>query len=200
MKKTILLFFVAILGIASAKAQNYDEENLLGTWVRTRAMTAVDDYLLSVDTLIFNIGVNTWIDEDNDSHALYCNGVFKGQWSNKPIEEPYSDSMADENYRDITNFAITNGNKLHIHFGDDFNLIFKIVSFTSTSLTLQPLGTNNSIYFTKQSSTNGVKGITKNKAKSNSYYNIEGQQTEGKGNGVTIVKPSNGSAYKVINK
>lgn len=205
MKKNILLIAIAILSFVSANAQNYDEENLLGTWVRSQPMDPVNDYLLSIDTLTFCLSMYTYRMENGFIGSAYADGLFMGQWTTTKSINPY-DSMKDRSFAfyynkvRMTNFAITNGNKLHINIMGNFNLIFKIVSFTSDELVIQPLGSTNTIYFSKENATNGVKGITATKANKRSYYNINGQLTKAVARGLTIVKPSNGNAYKVINK
>lgn len=196
MKRILLIYVCALFTFICVNAQNYDEADLVGTWTRTQAMSPVDQYLQSVDRITLGQGVFNITEQDGTTYPFYGNGVFEGKWQGK------SDGEDMDWYNDvkITNFAITNGNKLHIHIIDDFNLIFKIVKLTSTELVLQPLGSNNDIYLTKSNNTGVNSAKVAQSTAKETFYNLEGQQLDKAGEGINIIKPSNGKAYKVINK
>lgn len=197
MKRTLLLFVCAILAI-TANAQNFDEADLVGTWTRTQAMAPVDQNLQSVDRLTLGQGLFTIIDADGDRDQDYSNGIFEGQFIGQTIDT--NTPLNIYNTDRITNFAITNGNKLHIHIGDDFNLIFKIVRLTSTEMVLQPLGSSNNIYFAKSSFTRVTSAEATNSPAKKSVYNLSGQQKDETARGINIIKPNKGEAYKVVQK
>lgn len=202
MKKLLLMSVVVLVSSLSLQAQNFDEANLVGKWERSTAMLPVDNYLVSIDTLY--LGNNMWSYKENDGNTetRYASGIFYGQWQGAISNGNYEDKLAD-NYNTtwVLDFSITNGDKLHIGLSDDFTLIFKILSLTSTELVIQPLGSSNQIRFQKISNPTGINSAKISSLSGGStIYDMTGKKLSKKNKGVNIIKPNNGTAYKEIVK
>ena len=202
MKKLLLMLVSVLVSSLSLQAQNFDEGNLVGKWERSAAMLPVDNYLVSIDTLYF--GNNVWTCKLNDGYTdtHYASGLFYGQWQGALNDGGSEDKLADyynETY--IRDFSITNGDKLHIGLGDDFTLIFKIVSLTPTELVIQPLGSSNQIRFQKKSTPTSINAAKISTLSGDeTIYDMTGTKLTKKNKGVNIIKPNNGAAYKEIVK
>jgi len=176
----------------SLQAQNFDEGNLVGKWERSAAMQPVDNYIVSIDTLYF--GTKEWIYESSYGiHMRYASGVYYGQ------------SYVFFNPSWISDFSITNGDKLHIGLEPGSNgcvtLIFKIVSLTPTELVIQPLGSSNQIRFQKKSTPTSINAAKISTLSGDeTIYDMTGTKLTKKNKGMNIIKPNNGAAYKEIVK
>ncbi len=203
MKKMLLTVLCGmILCTGTMKAQAFDEEALVGKWVRSTAMQPVDDYLISIDSL--GLGVKPWQYYNNhypgDLYNEYCNGVFWGSWQGYLDE--YEGMAYEYDAVRISDFSITNGNKLHISIIDDFTLIFKIVSLTDDELVVTPLGSSNTITFKKQDdATTSAKSLpASQKPGEYAVYDTEGVQQPTVGKGVNIISERDGTTKKVLVK
>ncbi len=187
------------------QAQSFDEANLIGKWVRSAVMQPVDNYLVSIDSLWFGGGMWSYTRNDDDNLFQYYGcGKFYGQWQGK-YYDPSESNLEDEyNTTLINDFSITNGDKLHITLGagGDLTLIFKIISFTSTELVVQPLGSSNEIRFTKAANqSTGIKDArTSPYITVSTIYDISGKKLPKESKGVNIVKTDNGIAHKMLMK
>ncbi len=201
MKKILFLTLCLFCVFMQTEAQTFDEETLVGKWICTQASSPIDNYLVSMDSL--GLGTALWdqyetdpYDDTRTAYNRFASGVFYGKWNEQ------FQNLKDMNYNDeyVRDFFISNNDKLHIGVGDDFTLIFKIISLTSTEMTLQTLNGGSQIHFRKvedfstgiQNTKAGNIGATK------TYYNVNGQKLNGKERGVTIVRQINGEAYKEI--
>lgn len=202
MKNLLLMLAVVLVGSLPLQAQNFDETNLVGKWERSAVMQPVDNYLVSLDSLFF--GNDVWSYTDNEGYAdtRYASGIFYGQWQGAISDGGYEDKFADHyNATWILDFSITNGDKLHIGLSDDFTLIFKILTLTSTELVIQPLGSSNQIRFQKVSNSTGINAAKVSSLYAGStIYDMTGKQLSKKNKGVDIIKPNDGAAYKELIK
>lgn len=203
MKKMLLTVLCGMVVCAGTmKAQAFDEEALVGKWVRTTAMQPVDDYLVSIDSL--GLGLKVWQYSNNhypgDLYKEYCNGVFWGSWQG---EIDMGEDMSYEyDAARILDFSITNGDKLHIGIVDDFTLVFKIVSLTDDELVVSPLGSSNTITFRKQDgAVTSAKSLRASQRQGKSaVYDTGGVQQPTVGKGVNIIRKSDGTTTKVLVK
>ena len=192
MKKLLLMLVSVLVSSLSLQAQNFDEGNLVGKWERSAAMQPVDNYIVSIDSLYF--GTKEWIFETSYGIEMrYASGVYYGQ--------PYD----FYNPTWISDFSITNGDKLHIGLESSsngcFTLIFKIVSLTPTELVIQPLGSSNQIRFQKKSTPTSINAAKISTLSGDeTIYDMTGTKLTKKNKGMNIIKPNNGAAYKEIVK
>lgn len=202
-KYLVLLISFVCIGAMQVKAQSFDEADLIGMWVRTSAMQSVDDNLISIDSLAFGVGMLSYTEEvdygegiEKRVHSNYADGLFFGQWQGSVDGESLSSLF---NKATLSDFSITNGNKLHINIIGEVTLIFRIVTLSSSSLVIQPLGTNNSIYFSKIRNTpSNIKDVTLSEdMKETAVYDINGRRIAKGQKGVNIVK-TGGTVYKIM--
>lgn len=199
MRKTLLLLLSLSLSIGLS-AQSFDEENLTGKWVRTQPMSPIDDYLTSIDSIGFGTTVWTFYYQDIEHQTNeYSSGVLFSIWNGS--DTPNTGRIID--------YAITNGDKLHITVSSEamintmeWTIMFKIINLTATEMTLEPFGSENQIHFKKVDSfTTSISSPSKTGVKGKPlYYNEAGIQNSQPERGVNIVKLGDGTVYKEISK
>lgn len=194
-----VLFLIVCLGI-EAKAQSFDEEDLMGYWVRTGEMAPIDDFILSIDSIA--LGTKMWViwyyndyEHQWGSDERYSTGYFFGKWNEELIDR----GGAGNDY--VHDFFISNGNKLHISVGDDFTLIFKILNLSTTEMVLQPLGSTNKITFKHVENFSTGINAPQMDTNTNNYkaiYNLQGQKLNRRSKGVNIIKPQGQKVRKEV--
>lgn len=197
-RKLFLIAALTLLGGTRMKAQTFDEADLVGIWTRSEPMQPVDKYLISVDKLDLRVGVRTYTYSDGDTYTSYSSGFFQGQWN---TNDGIISEWEDFDNKVLEEFSITNGDKLHLQFdGWPITLIFKIAKLTSSELVIQPLGSDNLIFFNKTSGATASINHAKTSSTSvTTTYNINGQRRHGKLKGINIVKTGN-TVYKELAK
>ena len=173
MKKT--LFLLLLVSAVTANAQSFDETDLIGTWTTTGF--AYPAYkITNIESITLGDGMY-----DNgkglDPMSGFLKNVTYTDYRYNIDTEAYDlEETRTSEMRAVTDFFISNNNKLHIVQDDNYVLHFIIEELTATTLKVKTYD-NLSYTFTKESAT-PVKSAVKPRSADASTYNLRGQKVE----------------------
>ena len=158
MKK--LLFSLFLILAMNVNSQTFDEVLLEGTWKPTHITGTLPYGIESFTGITLGECVPYW---DNAS-GIITELRYKG-----------GEYHHFEEGEEVTDFYISNNNKLHIIVSGEYALRFIIEELTETSLKVKTYDGTGSITLTKENSTR-VGSITKTPAQSTDAYSLSGQK------------------------
>lgn len=203
MKKFLLLMSFIVAALIAKANQQYDERDLLGTWEITEregstplwAYWEADEFCKG-EIKFFQFG----FDEGgvNSSYDIkdyeLAGAIF---WSNPLLPKPNGAGC----YVPIGDFFISNGNKLHVVYGDDdyFNtLMLEIESFTDSELKLVSFNGKMRLTLTRITGTLVSADMSTADIEPTSIYTLDGMKVKEPGKGIHILKINNEENKKVL--
>lgn len=158
----LLTLLMSMVGTKAVKAQErFDEVDLMGTW-----------YIASPMPKTFPFGIKKF----DGIHlgyikkgTRYYSGCFLG------FEASEGAGTKDE---EILDFFISNNNKLHIIFNDDYCLRFIIERMTDSVMNLLAYDNSYSLMLIKDSSSTNVRSAGCTFSEETTTYNLSGQKIE----------------------
>lgn len=167
--KKIYLLITLLVSAASVNAQTFDEADLIGTW-NTNGLTYPAYEISNIESI--TLGDCMYDDEKGlDSMSGYITNMTYNSYSYD------KKTTKTKEFASITDFIISNNNKLHIVQADNFVLHFIIEELTSTTLKVRTYD-GLSYTFSKTASPSSVRTVTMTRSADDSTYNLNGQKME----------------------
>lgn len=211
MKKAFLFFLLAFI-IQYAKAQEFNELDLLGSWE-----------LVSCEGTYPGFTTNPYADEPGDDYDFFpvskCTYLYLGVVDNSVslpgttgsfnpatvisggmfYPENTNLTATEENYYDdyeniseislpISDFSITNQNKLHITTGWLIDFRFVIETLTGDEMKLKSYDGKCTVAYKRVKDPSKVKGVNVSEDSNEEYYNINGHRIAAPRKGVNIIR------------
>ena len=193
MKK--ILFLLLFVSAVSVNAQSFDETDLTGTWITT-GFTYPAYEITNIESITFGDDIYSY---DKDSYPYDKGYKTMSGFLKNLVYTSYSSGTATTKTVEvgkIFDYFISNNNKLHIIYDDDFTLHFIIEELSATTLKVKTYD-GQSFSFAKDNSSSAINSISNNRSADESTYNLSGQKVENiTANGIYI---QNGQK-KVIKK
>ena len=172
---------MGLLLCGTVKAQEYDETKLLGTWEVVNLNGPMSLQLLSFKSIELR---EQW----------FYNGGFPGKVCGVTKCYEYGDT-SEEEYRIVSDFFISNGNKLHIQLRHEEyvanSLRFIITDFTDNEIKLTTYDGKTS-FSLRRDLESGAKSIkTEESSTGKEYYNLNGVRISSPEPGIVITKENN---------
>lgn len=213
--KKLLLIVAMVASFAIARAEQFDELNLLGGW---ELQSCVGDYPYFTnyyrdyeecspnDCKYLYLGP-IYIDPDDTDKILTplpffpnniadldnfaCNGLFykePSKWDDPSFDIDY-DGVA------VWDFFISNGNKLHLIGIEEFcpSLQFVILSLTDKEMKLRSYDGKCTIVYKKIANGTGISKINEDDESSSVFYNLNGVRHQTPQSGINIERKGNKS-------
>ena len=186
MKK--ILFLLLFVSAVSVNAQSFDETDLIGTWITT-GFTYPAYEITNIESITFGDDIY-----DKGYNKATMSGFLKNLVYTSYSSGPATTKTVEVGK--IFDYFISNNNKLHIIYDDNFTLHFIIEELSATTLKVKTYD-GQSFSFAKDNSSSAVSSIDDNRSTDESTYNLSGQKVENiTANGIYI---QNGQK-KVIKK
>ena len=162
------LFLLLLLSAVSAKAQTFDEADLVGTW-NTTGLAYAPYKITNIESI--TLGDGMYYSGKRDE--AWC-GFFENITSveNRDGEEETRIHEKEQ----INDFFISNNNKLHI-IQESMTFHFIIEELTPTTLKVRTYD-GQSYTFTKDNSSAAVRSASMTRSADGSTYNLSGQRVE----------------------
>lgn len=206
MRKILMLMLMVVSGLC-ARAEQYDEVNLLGAWEVTERVgeSAVISafernyqmnylYIGEMEQTYYDYGTDEEITEVDWDVCGYPSDTIppNGYWA-----EPAEDSSAGGNGNELMDFFISNGNKLHLQF-EHGTLRFIIESFTDSELKLMTYDKKFRMTLKRISSPNKVAEVNAASAIPNGIYDLNGTAVKNPEKGIYVVKTDKETSKRLI--
>lgn len=166
MKK--ILFLLLFVSAVSVNAQSFDETDLTGTWITT-GFTYPAYEITNIESITFGDDIY------DKGYKATMSGFLKNL-----VYTSYSSGKATTKTVEvgkIFDYFISNNNKLHIIYDDNFTLHFIIEELSATTLKVKTYD-GQSFSFAKDNSSSAINSISNNRSADESTYNLSGQKVE----------------------
>jgi len=163
------LFLLLLLSAVSAKAQTFDEADLVGTW-NTTGFAYAPFGVTNIESM--TLGDALYPNEKGSASAW--SGYFKNMTSVRVRNGEEKTKTAE--VEQINDFFISNNNKLHI-IQESMTFHFIIEELTPTTLKVRTYDGQN-YTFTKDNSSAAVRSASMTRSADGSTYNLSGQRVE----------------------
>ena len=183
MKKSILIVLLTTIFSLNLHAQDYDEVNLLGLWE-----------LESSEGVYFGFSVDGE-SSTPPSHMYFGRVTDISQLPSDPDDDDIDDLWGGYLFDDtdrfvypVTDFLISNSNKLHIDIDGEISFRFVIEELSDQKLRLKSYDGGFTATYKRVSSTTKVKEIATTDSTQEEYYNLQGIQSRVPHKGINIVR------------
>ena len=163
------LFLLLLLSAVSANAQTFDEADLVGTWTTT-GLTYVSYEITNIENITLGGGLYSALEDDTE--PTRSSGIVNMTY----IYRHRSDVEERTRKFYVTDYYITNNNKLHVCISN-YALQFIIEELTPTTLKVKTYD-GQSYSFTKDNSSAAVRSVSATRSADGSTYNLSGQRVE----------------------
>lgn len=193
MKRILLLFFLALAAFGLQAQQQFDEAALLGEWTVSSQVGHPNNQIVSFSNIYLGD-----IKYDQDGDIIYARGVIY----DISLERDSGIKIWEQHV--ITDFFISNGNKLHILINNDgyrdYNLTIclKIDKFTDDTLSLSSFDGTTQLVLTRKN-VSKVETVAEAADETAEYYSLSGLKVQNPGPGLYI-KRSGADASVVMIK
>lgn len=188
--KRFLFALVMLSGVMTVKAQQYDELDLLGTWTVTSQTGEISNTLKTFEKITFGETMMDYYHKNMDEWEYQESfpvpvGVLFGSVESDDYKRPTNQ---------VSDFFISNGNKLHILIVDkeELTMLFVIQRFTGEELVLTNYNGKCEITLTKSVPT-VVSNLSSTEREENEYYSLDGIKVSNPDKGIFVEKTGNSS-------
>ena len=167
MKK--FLFFLLFASAVSVNAQSFDETDLIGTW-NTNGLAYAPYKITNIES----ITLGDCLYDYGKGLQTMCGFITNTTMTEYDSHE--GEHTVTRDWRAVTDFFISNNNKLHIVQNDNFTLHFIIEELSATTLKVKTFD-GQSYTFAKDNSLSAI-SVNQTSSADASTYNLSGQKVE----------------------
>jgi hypothetical protein len=171
-----ILSLLLLVSAMSVNAQSFDERDLIGTW-NTTGLSYPAYKILSIESITLRDALYDY-DKGLDPMSGFMKNVTRTDYGYNSNTGAYDkEEIKTSEMRAVTDFFISNNNKLHIVQDDNYVLHFIIEELTATTMKVKTYD-GLSFSLTKEDSSASVRAASITRAADESTYNLSGQKVE----------------------
>ena len=174
--KKFYLFVLLLVSAVITNAQTFDEADLVGTWTTT-GLAYAPYKITNIESITLGDGMYDYGKGLDPMSGFMKNVTYTSYHYNSDTGAYDMEETRTSEMRAVTDFFISNNNKLHIVQDDNYVLHFIIEELTATTLKVKTYD-GQSFTFVKENSSASVRAASFTRSADDSTYNLSGQKVE----------------------